>query len=80
MPSNSPSKLSDPSCSEGTALQIDLATSQADIEQDKHIYDFASGPSGNRFVDALAVFVRPFITLVMFHLWGLIKMALFSTP
>jgi len=62
---------------EGTALQIDLATSQAGIEQDKHVYEFASGPSGSRFVDALAVFVLPFITLVMFGLWGLIKMALF---
>jgi hypothetical protein len=62
---------------DGGALQIDLANSQADIRQADHIYDFASGPSGNRFVDALAVFVRPFITLVMFGLWGLIKMALF---
>jgi hypothetical protein len=61
---------------EGTALQIDLATSQAGIEQDKRVYEFASGASGNRFVDALAVFVRPFITLVMFHVWGTIKGAL----
>jgi hypothetical protein len=63
---------------EGTALQIDLATSQAGIEQDKRVYDFASGSSGNRFVDALAIFVRPFITLVMFALWGVIKAALFT--
>jgi hypothetical protein len=53
---------------EGTALQIDLATSQAGIEQDKRVYEFASGASGNRFVDALVIFVRPYITLVMFGL------------
>lgn len=58
---------------EGTALQIDLATSQAGIEQDKRIYEFASGPSGYRFVDALAVLVRPVITLVMFGLYCWIK-------
>lgn len=61
---------------EGTALQIDLATSQAGIEQDKRVYEFASGPSGIRFVDALAVFVRPFITLVMFGLYVNLKGAL----
>lgn len=54
---------------EGGALQIDLANSQADIRQAEHIYNFASGSSGNRFVDALAIFVRPYVTLVFFHLW-----------
>ncbi|MEY2410618.1 MAG: hypothetical protein QOF48_3288, partial [Verrucomicrobiota bacterium] len=54
---------------DGGALQIDLANSQADIRQAEHIYDFASGPSGNRFVDALAIFVRPYVTIVFFHLW-----------
>lgn len=62
---------------EGVALQVDLANAQADIRQADHIYGFASGPSGNRFVDALAVFVRPYITLVFFHLWGLMEVALF---
>ena len=61
---------------EGFALQIDLADSQADIRQADHIYGFASGASGNRFVDALAIFVRPYITLVFFHLWILIEVCL----
>ncbi len=54
---------------EGVALQVDLANAQADIRQAEHIYAFASGTSGNRFVDALAIFVRPYVTLVFFHLW-----------
>jgi hypothetical protein len=61
---------------EGGALQIDLANSQADIRQADHIYDFASGLTGNRFVDALAVFVRPYITLVFFHLWVFLEVCL----
>lgn len=61
---------------EGGALQIDLANSQADIRQADHIYQFASSASGNRFVDALAVLVRPYITLVFFHLWILIEVCL----
>lgn len=61
----------------GGALQIDLANAQADIKQADRIYDFASGPSGNRFVDALAIFVRPYITLVFFHLWMMMEIGLF---
>jgi hypothetical protein len=54
---------------QGAAIQVDLASAQADIRQADHIYGFASGASGYRFVDALAVLVRPYITMVMFHLW-----------
>lgn len=54
---------------EGVALQIDLANVGADIEQQKHVYNFASAPSGIKWIDGLAVFVRPYITLVMFHAW-----------
>lgn len=61
----------------GGALQIDLANAQADIRQADRIYDFASGASGNKFVDALAVFVRPYITLVFFHLWMMMEVGLF---
>ena len=61
---------------EGGALQIDLANSQADIRQADHIYEFASGASGNRFVDALAVFVRPYVTLIFFHLWIFLEVCL----
>jgi hypothetical protein len=62
---------------EGTALQIDLAGAQSDIKQQEHIYNFANGPSGYKFVDALAVLVRPYITLVIFHMWALIEIGLF---
>ena len=62
---------------DGVALQVDLANAQADIRQADHIYSFASGSSGNRFVDGLAVFVRPYITLVFFHLWVLLEVFMF---
>lgn len=62
---------------EGVALQVDLANAQADIRQADHIYSFGSGASGNRFVDALAIFVRPYVTLVFFHLWILLEVFLF---
>lgn len=54
---------------EGVALQVDLANANADIEQQKHVYGFASAPSGIKWIDGLAVFVRPYITLIMFHAW-----------
>ncbi len=62
---------------EGVALQVDLANAQADIRQADHIYSFGSGASGNRFVDALAIFVRPYVTLVFFHLWILLEVFMF---
>lgn len=62
---------------DGVALQVDLKNAEADIRQADHIYGFASGASGNRFVDALAVFVRPYITIVFFHLWILLEVFLF---
>lgn len=62
---------------QGAALQIDLANSQADIQQQQHIYEFAGGASGYKFVDALAVFIRPFVTLVMFVFWLLLELGLF---
>lgn len=51
------------------ALEVDLENVRADIEQQKHVYEFAAGSSGVKWVDALAVFVRPYITLIMFHVW-----------
>lgn len=62
---------------EGMALQVDLANAQADIRQADAIYGFASGSSGIKWVDALAVFVRPYITLVFFHIWALLEVFLF---
>lgn len=62
---------------DGVALQVDLANAQADIRQADHIYSFAAGSSGNRFVDGLAVFVRPYITIVFFHLWILLEVFMF---
>lgn len=62
---------------ESVALQVDLAGAQADIRQAERIYSFGAGPSGNRFVDALAIFVRPYVTLVFFHLWILLEVFMF---
>lgn len=62
---------------EDIAGQVDIANSQADIRQADHIYDFGNGATGNKFVDALAVFIRPYITLVFFHLWLALEICLF---
>lgn len=55
------------------ALQVDLANSNADIEQQRAIYGFASAASGVKWVDAIAVIVRPYITLILFHAWIAMK-------
>jgi len=62
---------------EKIAGQVDIENSRVDARQAEHIYDFASGASGIRWVDALAVFIRPFITLSFFMLYLLMKVALF---
>lgn len=62
-------KLDIEAAKENISLQVDLASAQADIEQQRNVYNYASAPSGIKWVDALAVFVRPYITLVMFHAW-----------
>lgn len=62
-------KLEIEAAKQNIALQVDLANVNADIEQQRHIYSYAAAPSGIKWVDALAVFVRPYITLVMFHGW-----------
>ena len=61
---------------EGVALQVDLANAQADIRQADHIYSFGAGTSGYKFVDAMAVFVRPYVTIVFFHLWLFLEVCL----
>jgi len=61
---------------EGTALQIDLANSQSDIQQQQRIYTFAGAPSGVKWVDALTVSIRPYITIIMFHVWIAVEIAL----
>jgi hypothetical protein len=62
---------------EKVAGQVDIANVQADIEQGKHIYDFGSGASGYKFIDAFAVSIRPYVTWVFFHFYLLMKAALF---
>jgi len=62
---------------EKVAGQVDIANVQADIEQGKHIYDFGSGSSGYKFIDAFAVSIRPYVTWVFFHFYLLMKVALF---
>lgn len=55
--------------------QIALATevARADTEQQRELYRYAAGPSGNSRVDALNSLVRPYITMVFFHLWLAVK-------
>jgi hypothetical protein len=62
---------------DGMALQVDLAGAQADIRQADHIYDFGGGASGIKWIDALAVFIRPFLTLAFFCLWFVMEVFLF---
>lgn len=62
---------------EKIAGQVDIANVQADTEQGKHIYDFGSGSSGYKFVDAFAVSIRPYVTWVFFHFYLLMKASLF---
>lgn len=59
------------------ALQVDLAGAQADVRQADAVYGFGNGLSGNKFVDALAVFIRPFLTLAFFCIWSLMEVFLF---
>lgn len=51
--------------------QISLATEVArgDTAQQHELYRYAAGPSGNSRVDALNSLVRPYVTMVMFHVW-----------
>lgn len=62
---------------DNTALQIDLAGAQADQRQADRLYDFGSGASGIRWIDALAVFIRPFLTLAFFSIWAVMELFLF---
>ena len=62
---------------EKIAGQVDIANTAVDARQAEHIYDFASGASGYPFVDALAVFIRPFITMVFFLFFILMEVGLF---
>jgi hypothetical protein len=61
---------------EGAALQIDLANTQSDIQQQQHLYAFAGSPVGIKWVDAVTALVRPYVTLIMFHMWLAIEAAL----
>lgn len=61
---------------EGTALEVDLAHAQSDIQQQQQLYNFAREPSGVRWVDALNTLIRPWITIVVFHMWAAVEIAL----
>jgi hypothetical protein len=62
---------------EGVALQVDLENARADVRQADRIYGYNAGPSGIKWVDALAVFIRPFLTLAFFSIWFLMEVFLF---
>ena len=59
------------------AGEVDIANTQADVRQADHIYDFANGASGYPWVDAMAAFIRPFVTLVFFLFFILMEIGLF---
>ena len=61
---------------EGKALEIDRTRVEADVRQADHIYNFASQPSGYKFIDALVVSVRPVITYSVFAMWAFLKLCL----
>lgn len=62
---------------DGVALQVDLANAQADIRQADAIYGFGGSASGIKWIDALAVFIRPFLTLAFFCIWSVMEIFLF---
>jgi hypothetical protein len=64
---------------EGHAAQLAVAEAQADSEQQRALYSYDAGPSGSKFVDAFSKLVRPYITMVIFHLWLTIEGVLLLT-
>ncbi len=61
---------------EGHAAELAITDARADIQQQQSLYAYDAGATGNKFVDALRGVVRPYITLVIFHLWLAIEVAL----
>lgn len=70
-------KLRQQGAREEAAAKVDIANTEVDARQTDHIYEFASGASGYRWVDALSVFIRPFVTLVFFLFFILMETGLF---
>jgi hypothetical protein len=54
---------------QGGQISLAVEVARSDTEQQRELYRYAAGPSGNQRVDALQSLVRPYITMVMFHLW-----------
>lgn len=54
---------------QGGQISLAVEVAKADTEQQRELYRYAAGPSGNKRVDALQSLVRPYITMIMFHLW-----------
>lgn len=62
---------------QSAALEVDRTRAESDVRQADRIYDFANQPSGNRFIDALVVLVRPLITFCVFGMWMVLTGGLF---
>lgn len=54
---------------QGGQISLAVEVARADTQQQSELYRYASGPSGNERVDSLNALVRPYITMIMFHLW-----------
>jgi len=61
---------------QGHAAELAIANAQADVQQQQSLYAYDAGSTGNKFVDAFRGIVRPYITMVLFHMWLAIEIAL----
>lgn len=62
-------KLQIEAAREGKAFDVVLADRATDAEQQRAVYNFANQPTGVEWVDSVSVLVRPYITIVLFHMW-----------
>src|SRR5262245_7999107 len=60
----------------GYKFELEAEDARAATAQQQYLYAFDAGSSGNKFVDALRGAVRPYITLVVFHMWLAVELAL----
>jgi hypothetical protein len=56
--------------------QLAVANAQADIQQQQSLYSYDAAATGNKLVDALRGIVRPYITLILFHMWIAVEASL----
>lgn len=50
-------------------MQMDIAQTKANVEEQQQLYSYDNGPSGSKFVDGLKSSIRPVITYTIFLMW-----------